>query len=123
MVHIHGDEESNEDLREVKIDELGEEGAELNHIKSFAIVHIATEDLRSVPQEVTDCLYTEPRAHECRTVLLIRKLEVVQLEGITKENIRLDNDSVCQSCPNQNIFVQEIKFTWKRSSVPQHYER
>ena len=85
LVDIHEDQESNEDLGQVQSDEFAEEGAELDHIERFTIIHEAAEDFGAIPQEVTDGFNAEPGTHESRTVLLVSKLEVVQAECVAEE--------------------------------------
>ena len=64
LVDIHDDEEPDENLGEIQSDEFAKECTEFYHIEGLAIVHEATEDFRTIPEEVTDGFQTEPGTHE-----------------------------------------------------------
>ena len=85
LEHVHEEEESNEDGREVPVHEFDEDDAPLNHIERLGHVHQAAEDIITIPDEITDGLDNHPGAHICGALGLVGKLEVVEAERDTKQ--------------------------------------
>ena len=91
LEHVHEEEESNEDGREVPVHEFDKDDAPLDHIERLGHVHHAAEDIITIPDEVVYGFNNHPGAHVCGTLCLVGKLEVVEAESDSKQE---DDDPV-----------------------------
>ena len=65
---VHEEEESDEDGREISVDELSEDDRPFHEIECLGHVHHTAEDITTISDEVVNCLNDNPRAHVCRTL-------------------------------------------------------
>ena len=71
LEHVHEEEESDEDGREISVDELSEDDRPFHEIECLGHVHHTAEDITTISDEVVNCLNDNPRAHEGRTLGLV----------------------------------------------------
>ena len=74
LEHVHEEEESDEDGREISVDELDKDHGPFNKIECFGHVHHAAEDVTTILDEVVDGLNDNPRAHEGGALGLVSEL-------------------------------------------------
>ena len=91
LEHTHEEEESDEDGREISVDELSEDDRPFHEIECLGHVHHTAEDITTISDEVVNCLNDNPRAHVCRTLGLVGELEIIETKSDTEQK---DNNPV-----------------------------
>ena len=85
LEHVHEEEESDEDGREISVDELSEDDRPFHEIECLGHVHHTAEDITTISDEVVNCLNDNPRAHVCRTLGLVGELEIIETKTDAKQ--------------------------------------